>query len=77
MAASVLRFAALLLWELPQNVLGGLDLAASFLLRRVKAVRYERERLFVEVRGAGAVSLGLFVFWSQDDTPYVRVTSVN
>ena len=74
---SVLRLAALFVWELPQNVLGALDLAATVALRRVRRVRWERERLFVEVRGAGAVSLGLFVFWSRDDTPYVRITSAN
>lgn len=74
---SIVRFAALLAWELPQNVLGALDLAATVALGRVRGVAYERERLFVEVRGSGAVSLGLFVFWSRDDTPYVRITATN
>lgn len=74
---SFLRHAALFVWELPQNVLGAIDLAASLVLRRVERVRWERERVFVKVRGAGAVSLGLFVFWSDDDTPYVRITDAN
>jgi len=74
---SWLRHAALFAWELPQNILGVVDLAASFALRRVEGVRWERERVFVKVRGAGAVSLGMFVFWSEDDTPYVRVTATN
>lgn len=74
---SFLRHAALFVWELPQNVLGAIDLAASLVIRRVERVRWERERVFVKVRGAGAVSLGLFVFWSDDDTPYVRITNTN
>lgn len=72
-----LRFAALLVWELPQNVLGALDLAITAVRGRVAGIAFERERVFVEVRGAGAVSLGLFVFWSKDDTPYVRITEAN
>jgi hypothetical protein len=74
---SLLRHTALFVWELPQNVLGALDLAVCLLLRRVATVHWERDRIFVKVRGAGAVSLGLFVFWSDDDTPYVRITSTN
>jgi hypothetical protein len=73
----LIRQAALFVWELPQNVLGAIDLVACFALRRVERVRWERERVFVKVRGAGAVSLGLFVFWSDDDTPYVRITNAN
>jgi hypothetical protein len=74
---SFLRRAALFVWELPQNVLGVVDLTASLALRRVESVRWERERVFVKLRGAGAVSLGLFVFWSEDDTSFVRITSTN
>lgn len=74
---SLLRHAALLLWELPQNVLGAIDFGACLALRRVERVRWERERIFVKLRGAGAVSLGLFVFWSEEDTPFVRITSTN
>lgn len=74
---ALLRFAALLVWELPQNVLGALDLALTAARGRIAGVAWERERLFIEVRGAGAVSLGLFVFWSSDDTPYVRITRTN
>lgn len=74
---SALRIAALLLWELPQNVLGAIDLAITGARGRIETMRWERERLFVQVRGAGAVSLGLFVFWSEDDTPFVRITRAN
>jgi hypothetical protein len=72
-----LRRAALFVWELPQNVLGAVDLAVSLALRRVERVRWERERVFVKLRGPGAVSLGLFVFWSDEDTSFVRITDVN
>jgi hypothetical protein len=67
----LLRRAALLVWELPQNVLG----AAAFGLRlatgSVARARFERERIMVEIDGDAAVSLGLFVFFTTHDTGYV------
>jgi hypothetical protein len=59
------------LWELPQNVLGAALLAAAYLTRRVTAVEYESDRVFIESRGLG-VSLGAFVFWFGDGNRYFQ-----
>lgn len=70
--------ALLFAWELPQNVLGALNLGFILALRKVHRVRFERERLMVEIApGANAVSLGFFVFWSQHDNPFVPVGPEN
>jgi hypothetical protein len=53
----------LFLWELPQNLLG----IAYLLIKKARGSvinrDFDRRRIFVKVRH-GAVSLGLFVFWS-------------
>lgn len=69
--------ALLLAWELPQNVLGALNLGGLFAMRKVRRVRFERERLMIELTGGNAVSLGLFVFWTARDNPYVPVGPEN
>jgi hypothetical protein len=53
----------LFLWELPQNLLGIAYLLTKTVLGSVMSRMFERNRLFVKVQH-GAVSLGLFVFWS-------------
>jgi hypothetical protein len=53
----------LFLWELPQNTLGVAYLLIKTARGSVMSRSLERSRLFVKVRH-GAVSLGLFVFWS-------------
>ena len=70
--------AILFLWELPQNVLGAVNFALTFARRKVRRARIERERVMVEIEpGANAVSLGLFVFWSPHDNPWVPVGPEN
>ena len=53
----------LFVWELPQNVLGITYLLVKKARGSVIEKMWERNRLFIKVRH-GAVSLGLFVFWS-------------
>lgn len=69
--------AALLAWELPQNVLGAVALVGMLARREVKGARFERERWMIELRGEGAVSLGLFVFYSAKDSRFVPVGPEN
>jgi hypothetical protein len=64
-------------WELPQNVLGLALLAVQQLRGRVRRVVFERERMMVELAGGAAVSLGLFVFWTATDNPFVPVGAEN
>ncbi len=69
--------AALFVWELPQNVLGAALLASHVARRTVRGVKLERERVMVEIGSIGAVSLGLFVFWTDRDNRYVPVGPEN
>jgi hypothetical protein len=59
-----LKRAALFAWELPQNVAGASLLAVEVLRGGIVTARFERERWMIETEGR-AISLGLFVFWSQ------------
>jgi hypothetical protein len=68
---------ALLLWELPQDLLGAALLLALAAAGRTRGARWERERLFIRLAGDGAVSLGLFVFFSDRDNRYVPVGPEN
>jgi hypothetical protein len=68
---------ALLLWELPQDLLGAALLGLAAAAGRVREARWERERLFLRLDGDGAVSLGLFVFFTDHDGPYVPVGAEN
>ncbi|MCB9759938.1 MAG: hypothetical protein H6739_08910 [Alphaproteobacteria bacterium] len=67
---------ALLLWELPQTALGAL----VYLLNRWSGNTLAVERVgrlrVVEV-GHGAVSLGWFVFWSQQSNRYIDLDARN
>jgi hypothetical protein len=67
----------LLGWELPQNVLGLGFLALQELRGRVRRVVFDRERMMIELHQGAAVSLGLFVFWTGTDNPYVPVGREN
>jgi hypothetical protein len=58
----------LLLWELPQNLLGAAVLAVLALGGRVRRIEAGKGRLFVRVNGP-SVSLGLFIFWAADREP--------
>jgi hypothetical protein len=70
--------ALLFLWELPQNLLGLLNVSIVAAFRRIERVEFDRERVMIELRpGANAVSLGLFVFWSPHDNPFVPVGREN
>ena len=71
------RRSLLFAWELPQNLLGAAQLGIVLVRKRARRIRFDRERVMVEVDGAPAVSLGLFVFWSRVDTPYVPVGPEN
>jgi hypothetical protein len=80
MAEGATRYAratALFVWELPQNLLGAARLGLALAQRRVRRVRFENERLMIELRGGAAVSLGLFVLWTSEDNPYVPVGPEN
>jgi hypothetical protein len=68
---------ALLAWELPQNVLGAALFLVQGLRRKILRARFDRERVMVQISGAGAVSLGLFVFFSDEDNAYVPVGPEN
>ncbi len=51
------------LWELPQNISGIIHLLIASARGLVISRSYDQNRIFIKVRH-GAVSLGLFVFWS-------------
>lgn len=63
------RRLALLVWELPQNLVGAALLAASRLCGDVHSLAIEHDRIFVRSRTLG-ISLGLFVFYSEGDNRY-------
>ena len=75
--AAPLTRALLLAWELPQNLLGAAVLGLQAARGHVASVRFERERLFVELRSIGAISLGLFVFFTERDNPFTPVGREN
>ena len=58
------RRVGLALWELPQNVLGAGNAIAMLVSGKIRRIRFERERVMIEVANGTAVSLGLFVFWN-------------
>lgn len=64
-------------WELPQNLLGAVVLLVQLVRGNVLRVVPQEERIMVELRGIGAVSLGLFVFWTDSDNPFVPVGPEN
>lgn len=55
-------------WELPQNMLGIVNLLIATARGQVMSRSFERNRMFIKVRH-GAVSLGYFVFWSDNGVP--------
>lgn len=71
------RIAAAIAWELPQTSLGLMNLGLETVRGGIARITYEHERVFVELRGSRAISLGQFVFWSTIDSPFVRVTPHN
>jgi len=75
--SSWLHRLALLAWEWPQNSLGALRLGLALARGRVLKVRFEDERIMVELGEGAAVSLGLFVLWTNEDNPYVPVGAEN
>lgn len=66
----------LFLWELPQNILGIGNLLAMTAAGAVMGRSFERNRMFIKVR-SGAVSLGLFVFWSDAGSEHFRLDARN
>jgi hypothetical protein len=63
--------------EQPQTALGAANLAAQALARNVADVAWARGRVMVRLRGDGAVSLGLFVFYSDRDNAFIPVGAEN
>jgi hypothetical protein len=76
-AVRLAKAAALVAWELPQNLLGAARIGLAIARGRVRRVRFERERIMVELSEGAAVSLGLFVLWTDVDNEYVPVGSEN
>lgn len=74
---ALVRLAAGVLWEAPQTTLGALNLGLQLAQRNVAGIERQRGRIFVELRGVGAVSLGHFVFWGTVDSSFVRVNPQN
>ncbi|MDB4936990.1 MAG: hypothetical protein JWP87_3962 [Labilithrix sp.] len=75
--AGIARGAAGIAWEAPQSTLGAVNFAIELARGGVSRVTRERGRIFVELRGSRAISLGHFVFWSTVDAPIVRVGPYN
>ena len=73
----MLRQVAALVWEAPQTVLGAATWVALRARGRVVRTVRERGRLVTEIDGDGAVSLGLFVFYTRHDGPFVPVGPEN
>lgn len=74
---ALLRLAAGVAWEGPQTTLGAINLTLQLVQRNVASIERQRGRVFVELRGVGAVSLGYFVFWGTVDSSFVRVNPSN
>ena len=74
---SLLRSALGILWEGPQTALGVVNLGIELARRGVARVTREDGRIFVELRGSRAISLGHFIFWSTVDSAIVRVNPHN
>ena len=64
-------------WEAPQNALGLVNLGIELARRGVARITRENGRIFVELRGSRAISLGHFIFWSTVDAPIIRVNPDN
>ncbi|OAI31552.1 hypothetical protein A1351_21370 [Methylosinus sp. R-45379] len=75
--ASTLNRMLLFGWELPQNVVGTLVLVVQAMRGNVIVISFQQERVFVELRSIGAISLGLFVFFTCKDNPFVPVGREN
>ncbi len=73
----MLREAAALLWEAPQTLLGAATWVAFRARGRVVRTVRDRGRFVSEIEGDGAVSLGLFVFHTRHDGPFVPVGPEN
>lgn len=71
------RKLAELAWELPQTSLGALVLCALFGTGQIESTRGARGRLFVRSKLGLGVSLGHFVFHSDQDSPFVPVGPEN
>ena len=56
-------------WELPQNAIGALLFATSWLRGGIENVDIEDGRLMIEAPGLG-ISLGSFVFYSSEGSRY-------
>jgi hypothetical protein len=73
----MLRSLAALAWEGPQTLLGAATWAAFRARGRLVRTTRERGRIVSEITGDGAVSLGLFVFYTRSDGPFVPVGPEN
>lgn len=77
MKSSLVRVVLGVLWEGPQTALGALNLGLELARRGVARITRENDRIFVELRGSRAISLGHLIFWSTVDSPFVRVNPDN
>ena len=69
MRSKQLKWCALFVWELPQNLLGLGLWGLEHLLDGRHPREFAQERLFLRSRRS-AVSLGFFVFWAEGVTRY-------
>jgi hypothetical protein len=60
-------------WEFPQNVLGIVNFAIHRAMGNICRIERVDGRFVVEIRGDGAVSLGIFVFHTKNDSAIVPV----
>lgn len=73
----IANIALAVLWEGPQTALGAVNLGIELARKGVARITRENDRIFVELRGSRAISLGYFIFWSTVDAPIIRVNPHN
>ena len=64
------------LWELPQNLIGLLLYRKYKKNNNIQNITHEYNRMFIKVK-KGAVSLGYFIFWSDEGTKYFDLNGDN
>ena len=64
----------LLVWELPQNILGMMVLIVMKRMQRITDIVKEEQRFYIETSRTG-VSLGWFVFWTAAGNRFPQLTN--
>ena len=67
----------LFVWELPQNVLGLINLHRQWRRNMIANAAFERVRWFIQLKDGQPISLGLFLFWADERSRYVTEAEVN